>query len=85
MEKSLYSERYKVMLDLIVESRESVRLTQAALGRAIHKSQPTVSKMESGERRIDVAELAEIATALGTTLPAFVKELTFRWKEAGFM
>jgi len=53
-------------------------MTQGALAKRLGRPQSYVSKYESGERRLDLVELEEIALAVGSTLSAVVNrfELT---------
>jgi Zn-dependent peptidase ImmA (M78 family)/transcriptional regulator with XRE-family HTH domain len=48
--------------------REARGMTGTQLGRALGLSKSQISKIESGARRIDVSELAEMADVLGVTL-----------------
>lgn len=53
--------------------RKAARMTQADLASRLGEPQSFVSKIESGERRVDLAELKVICSALGTTLSAFLE------------
>ncbi len=50
---------------LLVEHRQRAKLSQAELARKLQWSQQTVSKIETGEKRVTVVELIELAEALG--------------------
>ncbi|MFO0840852.1 MAG: helix-turn-helix transcriptional regulator [Gemmataceae bacterium] len=78
MDKSIHTAEYAVLLDLLREARLASNLTQVELADRLGQSQSFVSKMEIGERRIDLIQLRTICLALGTTLPAFVKQLEDR-------
>ncbi len=56
----------------LIEARESARLTQLEVGEKIGRPQSYVSKCESGERRVDVVELAELAALYSRPLSWFV-------------
>lgn len=58
---------------LLREIRIQVGLTQTELAARLEKPQSFVSKYESGERRLDLAELDEICRALGIALPELVR------------
>lgn len=60
------------MLRLLRELRKEANLTQAQLAEVLRRPQSFVSKVESGERRLDLVELETVCVALGTTLGAFV-------------
>lgn len=50
---------------LLVELRHSKNLTQAELARRLGKPQSFISKVELGERRLDVLEFIHFVQALG--------------------
>ena len=64
-------------MDLLKEARASAGLTQVQLAKKLKQSQSFVSKMEVGERRLDLVQLRTVCLALGTTLP----ELVAKWEE----
>ena len=78
MEKSLYTSEYGQLLRLLKETRQSAGVTQVALAERLGQSQSFVSKIERGERRLDVIQLRTICQALETTLSAFASELESR-------
>ncbi|MFT5290601.1 MAG: DNA-binding XRE family transcriptional regulator [Planctomycetota bacterium] len=53
--------------------REEKGLTQVGLADTLGKPQSFISKIESGERRLDLVELREVCRALGITLTTFVE------------
>lgn len=73
MQKSISSQAYARFLDCLRETREAAGLTQADLAERLRESQSFVSKCERGERRMDIVELREFCSAMGTTLDKFVK------------
>ena len=64
MPKSLFSDAYRHMIDVLVEARTDAGVTQAELSARLKKPQPFISKIERGVRRIDVIEFCAIARAL---------------------
>jgi transcriptional regulator with XRE-family HTH domain len=50
---------------LLVYHRKKARLTQAELSKRLQWSQQLISKIETGEKRVTVVELVEIAEVLG--------------------
>lgn len=52
---------YRRFLARLSEARHAAELTQAEVARKLKKPQSYVSKCETGERRVDVIELAEFA------------------------
>ena len=78
MRKSVHTKNYAVFLELLVEARHRAGLTQAQLGQQLPFGQPGISKIERGERRVDVIELRLICERLGMTLSAFIEQLENR-------
>jgi transcriptional regulator with XRE-family HTH domain len=73
MGRSLHSEKYKRLLERLRNARLQVELTQIEVARRLRRPQSYVSKCESGERRIDVIELAEFANLYGKSIEFFVR------------
>lgn len=65
MPQSLYSERYQLFCALLVERRKRAGLTQKAVAERLGKPQSFVAKYEQAERRLDVVEFLDVATAIG--------------------
>lgn len=78
MRKSLHSTQNSVFLRLLRDTRVNVRLRQADLAIRIGAAQATVSKVERGERRLDVIELRAWLQALDVSFVDFVSELDRR-------
>jgi transcriptional regulator with XRE-family HTH domain len=78
MRKSLHTNDYAAFLKLLIEARHRAKLTQTQLGQSLPFEQPAISKIERGERRVDVIELRMICDRLGLTLQDFVAELEAR-------
>lgn len=55
------------------EARESAGLTQTDLANRLGVGQSYVSKIENGDRRIEVAELVLVCRALGIDPVKFIK------------
>lgn len=63
MSKSLDSPRQKFLAELIVIYRKKAGLTQVEVAERLGRYQSFVTHLESGQRRVDVVELFEIAKA----------------------
>ena len=70
--RSMHSPEYKQFLTRLVAARHARRLTQDEVARALRIPRSRVSRMESGERRIDVIELAAFARLYRRRLTYFV-------------
>jgi len=65
-------DEYRRMLALLRAARRAAGLTQAEVAAAFGKPQSYVSKVESGERRIDPIELRRFATLYGIEVTALL-------------
>ena len=57
----MYSEAYGRFLVRLREARREAKLTQEQVSKRLRRPQSFMSKIESGERRVDVVELAILA------------------------
>jgi transcriptional regulator with XRE-family HTH domain len=65
--KGFADPRYKALIGRLVAQRKHLGLSQAALAERLGIHQQFVGRYELGERRLDVVEFADVATALGLT------------------
>lgn len=68
-----YRAKYSQFLIKLREARLEAGLTQVEVGKKLKQPQAYVSKIERGERRVDVVELAEFAKLYRKPLDYFVK------------
>ena len=68
---SIWNEDYKIFLEKLKRARLQAGLTQAEVAKKLKKKQSYVSKCESGERRVDIAELKEFARLYGKSVSHF--------------
>src|SRR4051794_7084996 len=73
MQKSPYTENYQRLLEALRQARKNAGLTQLDVAERLGTYASYVSKCESGERRIDVVELAEFCQLYGVALAEFLK------------
>ena len=73
VEKSIHTRQQQVLRSVLRQLRTDAGLRQVDLAERLGEPQSFVSKYESGERRLDVVELAEICRGLGISLAAFVR------------
>jgi transcriptional regulator with XRE-family HTH domain len=62
---TLGSKRHKILIALLIERRKAAGMTQAQLADRLGKSQSFIARLESGQRRVYVVELLELAEVLG--------------------
>ncbi|MBK6750296.1 MAG: helix-turn-helix transcriptional regulator [Acidobacteria bacterium] len=72
MEKSIYLKEYSLFLEQLRTAREEKGLTQMDLAERLGQTQSFVSKVERGERRVDVVELRAFCKSIGVPLAKFI-------------
>jgi transcriptional regulator with XRE-family HTH domain len=73
MAKSIYTNEYKNVVRKLKDARAEIGLTQVGVSLKLKKPQSYISKIERGERRIDVTELSVLAKIYKKPLDYFVK------------
>jgi transcriptional regulator with XRE-family HTH domain len=64
MAKAKFTARYDYFRKLLVEAREAAGLRQVDVARKLRRPQSYVSKVESGERRLDIVEFLDMCAAI---------------------
>ena len=59
--KTIYAKEYKEILKKLKRARKKSRLTQTVIAKKLGKPQSFISKIENGERRLDIIELKNIS------------------------
>lgn len=75
MQKTQHTRAYQRLLGALREAREKAGLKQMDVAQKLGTYASFVSKVESGERRIDVVELAALCRVYGITLLDFLKSV----------
>lgn len=75
MRKSRHPRQYERLLAALKAARRDAGMTQAEVARKFDTHASFVSKIESGERRIDVVELAEFCRLYGVSLTTFLSSV----------
>ena len=73
MSKSVYSKDYKEIIERLKKARIAADLSQQAVANKLGKPQSYISKIESGERRLDVAEMKKFAVIYKKDTNYFLK------------
>ncbi len=81
MQKSLHSQPNEVFLSLLRDRRRQIGLPQAELAQKLGQTQAVVSRVETGERRLDVIELRAWLRALEVDFIVFMKTLDARLRD----
>ncbi len=69
------SRRHQRLAELLVQYRREADLKQTDVAAKLGKYQPLITNMESGQRRIDVVELLELAEIIGFDPHELIDEL----------
>lgn len=72
MSKSIYSKEYKNTIEKLKKARIEIGLKQEEVAKKLKKPQSYISKIERGERRVDIAELQELAKIYKKEINFFV-------------
>ena len=75
MQKTIYSQQYQRLCELLIEARRKAGLTQVEVAERLGKPQSFVAKYEGGERRLDVVEFVAVARALELDPKALIDRL----------
>jgi transcriptional regulator with XRE-family HTH domain len=73
LKKSIHSMHSGILVNLLRKVRQEQKVTQVDLAKRLAVPQSRVSKVELGERRMDLIELRAWCEALGIGLPRFVQ------------
>ena len=63
--KTIHNKRHKRLVELIIHARKEAGIRQVQLAKKLKRSQTWIARLESGDRRIDVIELLDLADAIG--------------------
>lgn len=75
MTRSVFGASYARLREILVAARRKSGLTQVDVAAKLHRPQSFVSKVESGERRLDVVELIQFAEAVGANPSQMVEDV----------
>ncbi len=78
MPKPLRTQQNEIFLALLRDRREALGLRQADLAERLGQTQATVSRVETGETRLDIIELRTWLQALNVSFLAFMKHLDMK-------
>lgn len=73
MNKSIYSNESKYLIEQLKKARKEAGFTQKKSAKLICVSQSYISKVESGQIRIDVIQLKYFAKVYGKNIEFFLK------------
>lgn len=73
MKKTIYSKNHQYLVKKLIEARKKADLKQQDVAQQLKRTQSYVSKIESGQCRIDVVQLKELAGIYKKKLDFFIK------------
>jgi len=72
MSKAIYSKEHKYIVEQLKKARKEAGLEQEEVAKLLSKTQSHVSKIESGQRRIDIVTLKEFAKIYQKDISFFI-------------
>lgn len=73
MSKTIYSKEHKYIVGQLKKARKMANLSQEEVAKILGKTQSYISKIESGQRKVDVIQLKEFAKIYKKDITYFVK------------
>ena len=73
MNKSIYSKDHKFLVEQLKKARNEARLDQKKVAKLLSGTQSYISKIESGQRRVDIIQLKKFARIYKKDLSFFIK------------
>jgi transcriptional regulator with XRE-family HTH domain len=73
MSKAIYSKDHKYIVEQLKKARKEAGLEQAEVAKLLGKTQSHVSKVEAGQRRIDIVAHKEFANIYKKQIDYFLK------------
>ena len=74
--RSVFTQKHNRFRQLLIQARKDSGLTQVELAKRLGRPQSFVSKVERGERRLDVVEFLEVAHVIGLDPHVFIRTLS---------
>ena len=75
MDKTIYTKDHKFIIEQLKKARNDAGFDQEKVAELLGKTQSYVSKIEAGQRRIDIVQLKEFAKIYKKELGYFIKYL----------
>jgi len=73
MAKTIYSKEHRSLVERLRKARKEAGLDQEAVAKLLGVSQSYISKMESGQRRIDIVQLRRFGKVYKKKIEYFIK------------
>ena len=73
MDKIIYSKEHRYLVKQLKKGRKEMGLSQEQVANLLHRTQSYVSKIESGQRKIDIVQLKKFAKIYKKDINFFLK------------
>ena len=73
MAKTIYSKEHRILVERLRKARKEADLDQAAVAKILGVTQSAISKIESGQRRVDLVQLKRFAKVYKKKIDYFIK------------
>ncbi len=73
MDKTIFTESHREMVQQLVKARKKANLRQKDVAKKLGKTQSYISKIEAGQRRIDIIQLKELSAIYKKKINFFIK------------
>ena len=73
MDKTIFTKSHKDLVSRLVKARKSAKLKQVDVAKKLGRTQSYISKLESGQRRVDTVQLSELAAIYKKNLRYFIE------------
>lgn len=74
MQKTIYSKEHKYITERLLQARIECGLDQTQVAKKLGRTQSYVSKIESGQRRVDIVQLKKFADIYKKDISFFIKQ-----------
>ena len=73
MGKTIYTKSHRYIVKQLIRARKEAGLRQEEVAKKLVRTQSYISKIEAGQRRVDVVQLKELAEIYKKRLDFFIK------------
>ena len=73
MMKAIFSKDHKYTIEQLKKARIEAGLDQTDVAKLLGRTQPHISKIEAGQRRLDITQLKEFSRVYKKPLDYFIK------------
>ena len=73
MDKTIYTKVHRYLVKQLIKARKQARFKQEDVARKLGRTQSYISKIEVGQRRVDIVQLKELAEIYKKKLDFFIE------------